>query len=662
MDAVFLKILNMSITAGWVIIAVILLRLLMKKVPRGIICCLWAIVGIRLALPFSIESVFSLLPSARTIDTTVSTAGPYIETGFSAIDDQVNDYFGNHYYEGGSVPADHFSNIINVFTVIWLIGLAVMLIYSVVSYTRIYRKVSASICLRDNIYYCDDISTPFILGIVKPRIYVPSGMPEEDLKYVIAHENAHLKRRDHLWKPIGFVVLSVYWFNPLVWAAYILLCRDIELACDERVMKEMGGEVKKAYAEALLSYSVQRRMVMTCPLAFGETGVKGRVKAVLHYKKPAFWIIVVAVIVCIIAAAGFLTNPLHSKLEEQYSILPDEVSYIGVEIGVQQSYSITLDEAVEYAADLLNDMQINRNAVSQDKDRSTRITVGYEQTAVTYYFNENFTEVWIDDNVKPSLVYKVKNPKSVRKFFAEHAEDRIVNEMDIEPAISSAILEHNKGKYLEGEFACASYSQLANESGDDGTMIYYLIAMYAEYEQEGDEVVQVSGGCSPAAVTFKIGNDGNYAVSEYWEPRDGALYSEDMDDKFPEGVDYGDANVSEQLQQECDGLAERHFEFRIFSCDTSHDPGSPTIMLSRKDNSCQFFTSMLSSYLFVGTYEWTDNRLKLQSDDGSRIYCFDVVEENGKDTFLFDAENSSPVETYQYDTPVVEGTVFREVE
>ena len=314
MEAVFLKLLNMSITAGWLCLAVVLLRFVLKKAPKAIVCTLWALVAIRLVLPFSIESVVSLIPSAETIpNDIVYSQTPQIHSGISSVNSSINPIILETLAPRAESSVNPMQVITFVASVVWIVGMAAMLVYTCVSYLRIHRKVREAVRMKDNIWLCDHIDTPFILGIIRPRIFLPSSMNEIDAEYVIAHERAHLKRLDHIWKPLGFLLLTVYWFNPILWAAHILLCRDIELACDEKVIKQMGSEIKKPYSEALINCSVPRRMISACPLAFGEVGVKGRIKSVLNYKKPAFWIIIVAIVALIVTAVCFLTDPKEEK-------------------------------------------------------------------------------------------------------------------------------------------------------------------------------------------------------------------------------------------------------------------------------------------------------------------------------------------------------------
>lgn len=315
MSAILLKILNMSITASWLILVVIILRLLLKKAPRWIICLLWGIVALRLVMPFSFESTLSLIPSAEPIPQhIVASQTPVVDIEIPAINNALNPIITESFAPEVGASANPLQVILFATSIIWVIGMAAMMIYSIVSCIILHHKVRASLLYHKNTYYCDHIDTPFILGIIRPKIYIPSGISEEQMNYVTKHENAHLKRYDHWWKPIGFALLTVYWFNPFLWIAYILLCRDIEKACDEKVIKDMDNNAKKGYSEALVSCSIMRRKIMVCPLAFGEIGVKDRIKSVLNYKKPAFGIIVIAVMACMAVAVCFLTDPLDLTL------------------------------------------------------------------------------------------------------------------------------------------------------------------------------------------------------------------------------------------------------------------------------------------------------------------------------------------------------------
>lgn len=319
MEKVFVEVLNMGLTATWVVLAVLAVRALCRKAPKSLIVCLWALVGLRLVIPFVPESVTSLLPSGRIVSPEILTAEePSIFTGVAALNMAINPVLSEHLSPSYSISsatmpgtgANPMQTVAFAAMVVWFAGMAVMFAYSLGSYLWLRYKVRVSLCWRDNIYVCDSIATPFVFGLIKPRIYIPSGMDEAQRECVIAHETAHLKRKDHWWKTIGFALLSVYWFHPLLWISYLLFSRDIERACDERVVKKLDTDARKAYAEALVACSLQKRMMFACPLSFGEVGVKDRVKSVLHYKKPAFWIVVGTVVAGIVVAVCFLTNPL----------------------------------------------------------------------------------------------------------------------------------------------------------------------------------------------------------------------------------------------------------------------------------------------------------------------------------------------------------------
>ncbi len=330
MSEFFLNIVNMSISASWIVLAVLILRLLLKKAPKWITVLFWGIVAVRLICPFSIESVMSLIPSAETISPEIMMDNtPEINSGIPILNNTINPVINESFAPDPSASANPLQILIPVLSVVWLVGIAVMFAYTVISYFRVKSKICTAVLLRDNIYQSENVVSPFVLGIIQPKIYLPFNINEQDMSHVIAHEQAHIRRKDHWWKPFGFLLLALHWFNPLVWLGYVLLCRDIELACDEKVIKELNTEQKADYSQALLTCSVNRRMIAACPLAFGEVGVKNRVKSVLNYKKPAFWIVLIAVVVSVVAAVCFLTNPISSsKTEMLLGVLNNERTFI----------------------------------------------------------------------------------------------------------------------------------------------------------------------------------------------------------------------------------------------------------------------------------------------------------------------------------------------
>ena len=359
MSGIFLKLLNLSISASWLVLVVLALRLVLKRAPKWVNVLLWGMVALRLMLPFSIESALSLIPSAETVSPEVVQfdPAPTITSGVEFIDNAVNPSLSESFAAAPLASV----NPLYVWTYlagwVWLIGLAAMLLYALVSYLRLRRCVRASIPLRENIYVCDEVPSPFILGIVHPRIYLPSALDEAQRGSVLSHERAHLARRDHWWKPLGFALLAVYWFNPLLWLAYTLLCRDIELACDERVLRGMDAGQVKAYSSALLACSVPRRMIAACPLAFGEVGVGARVKNALRYKKPAFWVVAASVAVCVVVAVCFLTNPERATMKWAKSLRVEDVARIELHVmpqAIDKQYKDLDTEEIAEAVALIN--------------------------------------------------------------------------------------------------------------------------------------------------------------------------------------------------------------------------------------------------------------------------------------------------------------------
>ena len=314
MDDVFLKLVNLSISASWLILAVLVLRVVLKKAPKWVMPLLWGVVALRLVCLFSIESALSLIPSAETIPSEIvtETREPVLYEQ-ATLDIVTNPTLPSAAEVPVGVSRQQAQVDFNIYSVLWLAGMAALLVHALVSAGKLKRKLATAILLRDNIYESEFVDSPFVFGVVKPNIYLPMHMDEGTAAYVIAHEHAHLARRDHWWKVLGYLVLALHWFNPLVWVAYILFCRDIELACDEKVVKGLDGAARADYSQALLSCAAPGRAVAACPLAFGEGNIKTRVKSALHYKKPAFWVAAAAVLAVVIVAVCFLTNPRSER-------------------------------------------------------------------------------------------------------------------------------------------------------------------------------------------------------------------------------------------------------------------------------------------------------------------------------------------------------------
>ncbi len=317
MTGVFLKIVNMSIAASYLVLVVILLRIIFKKAPKCINVLLWSIVALRLLFPFTIESPFSLIPSNETIKPTIMTETmPSLHTGIPDLNRVVNPIIQGAFSPSLGSSANPLQIWIPVLASIWVIGVVLLIFYVFISSIRLHKKVETAVLVRDNIFKSENVSSPFVFGIVQPKIYLPFEVETQNLRYIIAHEQTHIQHKDHWWKLLGFLFLAVYWFNPLMWISYLLLCKDIELACDEYVIRQYNSGERVDYAQALLTFSISHHKITARPLAFGEVGVKERVKLVLNYKKPAFWGIIVAMIICVMVVICFLTDPVNKKTTE----------------------------------------------------------------------------------------------------------------------------------------------------------------------------------------------------------------------------------------------------------------------------------------------------------------------------------------------------------
>lgn len=311
MAEVFLKVVNMSISATWMVLFVLIVRFLLKKAPKWISVSLWALVGLRLVCPFSFESMFSLIPSGETVRPDIMLEpAPSVQTGVAILDDVVNPIISQTFAANPTASANPLQIVIPVAAAAWLLGIVALVLYTVISYLRLKLRLREATLHTENIYLSENIPAPFVLGIRKPLIYMPYNMTVSDMDYVIAHERAHIQRLDYLWKPLGFLILSIHWLNPVMWLAYVLFCRDIEMSCDEKVVKTLSPEQRADYSAALLTCGTSGRKIAPCPLAFGEISIKERIKAVLRYKKPAFWIMVFAAVLCIVIAVCCLTNPI----------------------------------------------------------------------------------------------------------------------------------------------------------------------------------------------------------------------------------------------------------------------------------------------------------------------------------------------------------------
>jgi len=416
MTEIFLNLFNISVTAGYLVLAIILLRLIFPKMPKFIRPILWGVVGIRLLLPFSIESIFSLIPSKEVVPTEiVYHNNPRIHTGITTIDKVMNPVIAENFAPEVGASVNPLQIVVGIASNMWIFGMMLMCIYTVVTYFMLRRRVLDATRLQGNIYKSEKVNSPFVLGIVRPRIYIPYNLSETELNCVIPHEKAHIKRGDHLIKPLAFLILTVYWFKPLLWIAYILLCKDIELACDEKVIAKMDKDAKKEYSETLINLSIPHRMILVSPVAFGETNVKERIKNVVQYKKPAFLLILLSVVVVIIVSVCFLTNP---KTEQENTLgadsntetisLNQENETQSVDVAMEEEANTTLtEEENALAENITTAYAANIDAILTNADDNAR--EGYVEAKLTYVDNEEVNwnyyldNPWETDEVRDEL-------------------------------------------------------------------------------------------------------------------------------------------------------------------------------------------------------------------------------------------------------------------
>ncbi len=444
MTKIFLSVVNMSIAASWIVLAVLLLRFLLKKAPKWLSVLLWAVVALRLICPFTVESTLSLIPSAQTLSPAIMTdTYPQIHTGIPVFNNSVNPIIGETLSPNPGDSINPLQVWIPLATVLWGVGIFALLVYGSVSYFRLKKKVNTAVLLRDNIYQSEMVSSPFVLGIFRPRIYLPFAMTGAEMLHVISHEEAHIRRKDHLWKPLGFAILCLHWFNPLVWVAYVILCRDIELACDEKVVKTLTTEERADYSQALLNCSLCRKSIASCPLAFGEVSVKDRVKSVLTYKKPAFWILLLGIVATTVLAICFLTSPVPGTLGTL-----EELEFISLSDNAENTACVWTSDGFSYnrvgfiPQDLLRDLaelKTSKEEISlsrsEDRDKSHTLVLQNEEQAqpspnsylegLYIHFNSDFTSVWINNNVKPTLSYKVIEPEKAKKVYDAIASSNV---------------------------------------------------------------------------------------------------------------------------------------------------------------------------------------------------------------------------------------------
>lgn len=584
MSDLFYTVLNMSITGSYVIIAVIFARLLLKRLPKKYSYALWVAAAFRLCCPISFQSVFSLF-SLKPFDMSKAQNGgaetlqyinsdfveqtyPRMTTGISNVNTVI--------YEEITTGARFISfkdTFMKFLPYIWLAVLCAMLIYGFAEYIKMKQKMRDSILLKDNIYQTDKISSPFILGIIKPKIYIPFGLDDDTEKYVLEHERFHLKRFDHIIKSFAYVILCIHWFNPLCWIAFHFMSRDMEMSCDEKVLSN-NGKIKKDYSNALLSFVSERHFPTGSPLSFCESGVKKRIKNILSYKKPAVWLSAFAVILIAAITVGCAANPKAPALIEKPAV-SSEVSYTaGRTIFQSPLLSSIIEDGGYYAnikadknsleiADINGDTifksanvsnrEFTRNELikyfsnipyADGTDLSNEILPSFDKiTECTYTDNHStlFTVYWYNNDP----IFIAENIGTMSTGLLIHPSriyEMLPNTNNLESAISREILNYHNGKYLDGRYKIESHYTLRTQMGsinnknDRTCLTAFVYRNYGEFDINNDLLDETSGSAGYAAITFNIDDDGQFSLKEYWEPRDGGLLLKDLNRVFPEGI------------------------------------------------------------------------------------------------------------------------------
>ena len=569
LDVVFSLVLTMSLSASWIAAAVLVLRLCLKRAPKWVNVLLWGIVAVRLVLPVSIESPLSLLPRTEAILPAV-TAQP-IQAGTAPA------VGGAAAIASGAAMRSQPGRT-TILAWVWLVGIAVLLLYTWISTQRLRRKVREAVRLQGNIYETEHIASPFVLGVLRPRIYLPYHMDSRDREQVIAHEQAHLRRGDHVWKPLGFLLLTIHWFNPLLWLSYVLLCRDIELACDEKVIKHLDCGQRADYMQALVTCSVNRRRIAACPLAFGEIGVKERVKSVMNYKKPTFWIILLAVAACVVLAVCFLTNPIGFRYDAaadpivsaKYFDARNHTDPIAVDLSAAQidELSSRLDglknaktsdtlagwtPMYQISAQLQDGSYIRANGYSSADDTQvdiewngvhylvtdrefqdylSRVCVGVDVAAAEEASARETPALPADTNAAEPEQPTESDALGEKLAETETEAEALDHDPVLDDAISKAVLDHYADTVQPGQIHVESHVLLAQDDSSADTITVYLLVLQETYSADGGTLTMENGSYVPTAITFSLSTSSGPTPLEYWEPSDGS-YSDDIRAKVP---------------------------------------------------------------------------------------------------------------------------------
>ncbi len=671
MEELFIRVLNISMTASWIVIAVILLRLVLKKAPRWIQCLWWSIVGIRLVLPFSFESIVSIIPQKTFVSSDIMySQSPTVSTGIPALNTVINPVISATFAPTPENSVNPMQIITTISAYLWAVGLAVMLVYALVSFLALRRKLRTAVKDEGNIFFSEFVKSPFILGIIKPKIYLPFGLEDNEKAYIVAHEKAHLKRFDHLIKPLSFLLLSVYWFNPVLWIAYILLCRDIEIAADERATKNYDKENRQKYSLALLENSTRRKIIAACPLAFGEVGVKKRVKSVMNYKKPAFWVIIIAIVSVIVASIVLLTDPITDG-EKEFTPFG-------------KSYSV---------AKVIYTSSFNNGPFTADATPHFTITAERE-----LYECDNWSEDWLCSfGTFEETEISEENFDSCFKYYGVDAHwlEDIKDEKELRKKAEKAwILTDEYSKNIYYLIYCSDgtlYLSIENDYEDEINLVYELEAKTALsgpiFEWEFNPMLSLTGYyiltfsvetkeeitvTATEGTIEKIKTDRDDLKTFQWIPEQKGYKFTDAADIFinpsEDNPDSAEAIIhiaeSGKPKTESGGtiyVVDVRSDYYYFDMDTNgyinvlksldvytFDRGYDKAMLTLHPNNESFvFTfSYFADVIYYGKYSSSENSIFLTDENNSdNVFCFRI--ENGN--LIFDRDKTTaPIPEYNY--------------
>ena len=498
----FPELLRINLVASFVILIVLAARLILKRAPKVFSYALWAIVLIRLLIPVSIPSPVSVIPDTPAASgAVINSALPEIE--FETIRDREQNYYEsqNTSSEDVQVYISRTMEPMAYLSLAWLVGIAGMLLYSGISYLKIRKKVRIAVPLRDNIWIADDIKSPFVIGFIRPKIYLPNNLGEQEQEYIILHEQHHIRRLDHVIKTLAFLALTIHWFNPLVWIAFVLACKDMEMSCDEAVIRKLGENVRADYSASLLTLATGHRIIAGTPLAFGEGDTKGRIKNLAKWKKPAIWVLVLTIIICLILGVCLLT---------------DRVSRQNQHVGTTFYYG---------------------NVTEQSEDRIDVLC--NDGTQRVFYYEVGNEDIPLDLTGKQVKIRARLQDVTGNLFTTQVSPVPDTRFDTLDKAIQNAILSHHSHRQDQEILDCASFFTYSSEgrspagSNKVDLVTEYGIVYHQGYRLEGGKLVE-DGGCNvPTVLTFRVDDDGQYILAEYWEPRDGSYYPEDIKAKYP---------------------------------------------------------------------------------------------------------------------------------